>query len=99
MMLRARLAMQIAKRVIRRSYRSSRTIARLRRGEGTLTVRGSIFCVVRAPFKRPLCVYYSAALSRLLALLELEGEVRVHTCCGVGQEACVISMTIPALQK
>lgn len=99
MTLRARLAMQIAKRVIRRSYRSSRAITQLRRGEGTLTLRGSIFCGVREPFNRPLCVYYSAALSRLLTLLEVEAEVRVHTCCGTGQQACVISMTIPALQK
>lgn len=97
MTLRARVALQIAKRVIRRSYRSSRAITRLRRGEGTLTVRGSIFCVVREPFNRPLCVYYSAALSRLLTLLEVEGEVRVHTCCGTGQQACVILMKIPSM--
>ena len=31
--IRARMALQIAKRVIRRSYRSSRAVARLRRGE------------------------------------------------------------------
>lgn len=95
MTLRARLAMQIAKRVIRRSYRISRGVARLRRGEGTLTLRSSVFCVVREPFARPLCVYYAAALSRLLRLLEIDGSVRVDTCRGAGQPACVISMSIP----
>ena len=61
-MLRARMAMQLAKKVVRRSYAGSRAVAKLRRGQGTFVLRSSIFCTVREPFEWPLCVFYSAAL-------------------------------------
>ena len=77
-MMRARMAMQLAKKVVRRSYDGSRAVAKLRRGQGTLTLRSSIFCTVREPFDWPLCVFYSAALSHLFALVGVSGEVRVH---------------------
>ena len=86
-MMRARMAMQLAKKVVRRSYDGSRAVAKLRRGQGTFTLRSSIFCTVREPFDWPLCVFYSAALSHLFALVGVSGEVRVHTCQGVGDAA------------
>ena len=98
-MLRARAAMRLAKKVVKRSYGGSRAISRLRRGEGTLTLRGSVFCTVREPFDWPLCVFYSAALAHLLHLVNVEGTVRVHTCLGIGDTACVISVSVPRDQK
>lgn len=96
--MRARMAISLAKKVVRRSFHGSRAVSRLRRGEGTLTLRSSIFCVVREPFEWPLCVFYSAALSKLLALVEVDGSARVGSCQGVGDPACVIAVSIPPNQ-
>jgi hypothetical protein len=97
--LRTRLAMGLAQRVVHRSYGGSRARVKLRRGEGKLTLRSSIFCTVREPFDWPLCVYYSAALSHLLTLVNVEGTVRVGSCQGVGDRACVIAVTVPQNHK
>ena len=98
-MLRARVAMQLARKVVRRSYGGSRAVAKLRRGRGTLMLRNSIFCAVREPFDWPLCVFYSAALSHLFALVGVGGEVRVHACQGVGDANCIIAVHVPPEQK
>ena len=97
--LRARVAMQLAKKVVRKSYHGSRAVSKLRRGQGTLTLRNSVFCTVREPFDWPLCVFYSAALSHLLALVGINGEVRVHNCQGVGDQSCIIAMNVAPEQK
>ena len=97
--LRARMALQLAKRVVRGSYSGSRAVTRLRKGQGSLALRSSIFCTVREPFEWPLCVFYSAALSHLLALVGISGEVRVHSCQGVGDAGCVIAVTVPGEQR
>lgn len=97
-MMRARVAMQLAKKVVHRSYHGSRAVTKLRRGQGTFVLRSSIFCSVREPFDWPLCVFYSAALSHLLALVGVSGEVRVDACQGVGDNACVIAVNVPSEQ-
>jgi hypothetical protein len=96
--LRARMAMQITKRVIWRTYEGARAVLKLRRGEGTITLQSSIFCSVREPCAHPLCGFYAAALTRLLALVAVTGKVDVQSCQGAGQEACVIAVSIPADQ-
>ena len=93
--IRARAAMQLAKRVVHRSYLGSRAVSKMRRGEGTLTLKNSVFCAVREPFAWPLCVFYSAALSRLLTLVDLRGDVRVRACQGAGDGACVMAVHVP----
>lgn len=98
-MMRARVAMHLARTVVRRSYGGSRAVARLRRGQGTLTLRSSIFCAVREPFDAPLCLFYSAALSHLFALVGVSGEVRVHQCLGIGDTACIIAVDVPTEQN
>ena len=97
--LRARMAMRLGKKVVIRSYHGSRAVAKLRRGQGTLTLRNSVFCIVREPFDWPLCVFYSAALAHLFALVDITGEVRVDSCQGAGDRTCVIAVTLPADQK
>jgi hypothetical protein len=92
--LRARMALQITKRVIRHSYLDSRAVSRLRKGKGTITMRSSVFCTVREPSARPLCVYYAAALTRALALVSVSGKVYVDSCRGAGGPACVIALNV-----
>jgi hypothetical protein len=98
-MMRARMAMRLATTVVHRSYDGSRAVAKLRRGQGTFSVRSSIFCTVREPFDWPLCVFYSAALAHLFALVGVTGEVRVHSCLGVGDAGCVIAVNVPPDQN
>jgi hypothetical protein len=98
-MMRARMAMFLAKKVVRRSYTGSKAVSKLRRGQGTFLLRSSIFCTVREPFDWPLCVFYSAALSHLLALVGVSGEVRVEECQGIGDRACVIAVNVLTDQK
>jgi hypothetical protein len=94
MTLRARLAIRITKRVIRRSYEGSRAVSKLRDGRGTITMRSSVFCSVREPCERPLCGYYASALARALSLMAVDAKVRVHSCRGAGDPACVIALSV-----
>jgi bacteriochlorophyll 4-vinyl reductase len=96
--LRARMAMQLAKRVVRRSDQGSHAVSKLWKGQGTITLRRSVFCAVREPVARPLCGYYAAALSKLLTLVSVDASVHVQTCQGVGAGACVIAVSIPPTQ-
>ena len=92
--LRARMTLQIAKRLVRRSYRGSSAIVRLRNGQGTVDIRWSIFCGVRAPCDHPLCGYNAAAVTRLLALFGVDGEAHVSTCRWAGDPACLLSLSV-----
>jgi hypothetical protein len=97
--LRVRMAMQLTKRVVRRCCPGARAVSKMRKGQGTITMRSSVFCSVRTPQARPLCGYYAAALSKLLALVSIEGHAHVQTCKGAGDAACVIAFAIPPNQK
>ena len=92
--LRVRAALQLTKRVIRRSYLGSTASAKLRKGQGTITLRSSVFCAVREPFSRPLCGYYAAALERSLLLASVKARVAVQSCKGAGAGACVIALSV-----
>jgi hypothetical protein len=92
--LRAHVAMHLARKVVQHSYHGSHAVSRLRCGEGTLTLRRSIFCVVREPFEWPLCGFYSAALSKLLTFMNVNGSAKIGSCQGVGDAACVIAVRI-----
>jgi hypothetical protein len=92
--LRARMTLLIGKRLVRRSYRGSRAIVHLRKGQGRMDIRGSIFCGVREPVDHPLCSYYAAAVTRLMALFGVDGEARVDTCRGAGDSACLLSVAV-----
>jgi bacteriochlorophyll 4-vinyl reductase len=92
--LRARAAMQLTRRVVRRSFSGSRASLKMRKGQGTITMRSSVFCTVREPLPRPLCVYYAAALERALKLVSVDGKVAVRSCQGVGAPSCVIALSV-----
>ena len=69
--MRRRLLLRLARGLVRSSYRGSRVISRLRRGTASVDVRASVFCTVREPVPHPLCGFYAAAFTRLLALFNL----------------------------
>jgi predicted hydrocarbon binding protein len=79
---------------VRSSYQESRAVFRLRRGTASIDVRASIFCTVREPVLQPLCGFYAAAFTRLLALFNLGGRTEVVTCRGTGEPTCVMKVAL-----
>jgi bacteriochlorophyll 4-vinyl reductase len=94
MWLRSRLLLRLARRLVRSSYRGSRAIARLRNGTARVDLRASIFCTVREPVPSPLCGFYAAAFTRLLALFSVEARTEVVACRGTGEATCLLEVAI-----
>jgi bacteriochlorophyll 4-vinyl reductase len=92
--LRSRLLVQLARQLVRDTYHGSRAIARVRRGTASVDVRASIFCTVREPVTHPLCGFYAAAFTKLLALFDVEGHTDVVTCRGTGEATCLLRVAL-----
>ncbi len=92
--LRSRAVLRIARRAIRSTYGSSRAAFRLRRGRGHLDVGGSVFCSVRDTSSEHLCGFNEALVSRLLALYDVPGLVRLDQCRAVGDPSCRLDLTV-----
>ena len=92
--MRTRLLLAMARRLVRNSYQGSRAIARLKKGTARIDVRASIFCTVREPVPHPLCGFYAAAFTRLMALFNLRARTEVVACRGTGEPTCVLKVAL-----
>lgn len=92
--LRHRMLMGLAKQLVRATYQGSRAITRVRRGTANVDVRASIFCTVREPVDHPLCGFYAAAFTKLLALFDVDGRTEVVACRGTGEATCVLKVAL-----
>ena len=92
--LRRRLLLRLASRLVHSSYNGSRVVSRLRRGTASVNVRASIFCTVREQVPRPLCGYYAAAFTRLLALFQMRARSEVVACRGTGGTTCMLTVAL-----
>jgi len=92
--LRSRILLRLARQLVRSSYRDSRAIARLRRGMARIDVRASVFCTVREPVSHPLCVFYAAAVTRLMELFNIAANTEVIACRGTGESTCILSVAL-----
>jgi len=92
--MRARLLLGLARRLVRASYTGSRAVSRLRRGTASIDVRASIFCTVREPVRHPLCGFYAAAFTRLLAMFNLRATAEVVACRGTGEPTCMLKVAL-----
>ncbi len=92
--LRSRILLRLARSLVRSSYKGSRAILRLRRGTARVDVRASIFCSVRERVPHPLCGFYAAAFTRLLALFDIGASTEVIACRGTGEATCVLSVAL-----
>jgi bacteriochlorophyll 4-vinyl reductase len=92
--LRQRLLLRLARNLVRTSYSRSRASARVRKGTARIDVRESIFCSVREPVNHPLCGFYAAAFTRLLALFDLSQRAEVVACRGTGEPSCVLTISL-----
>jgi bacteriochlorophyll 4-vinyl reductase len=90
--LRTRMLMRLAGQLVRDTYQGSRAVARLRRGTASIDVRASVFCSVREPVRAPLCGFYAAAFTRLLALFDVAANTEVIACRGTGETTCVLKV-------
>jgi len=97
--LRGRLMLRLARGLVRNSYQGSRVISRLRRGTARVDVRASIFCTVREPAPHPLCGFYAAAFTRLLALFDLPAQTEVVACRGTGKPTCILQIALATAQR
>ncbi|HZP47529.1 MAG TPA: hypothetical protein VFB07_03270 [Vicinamibacterales bacterium] len=92
--LRSRLLMGLAKELVRETYQGSRAIARVRGATARVDVRASVFCTVREPVAHPLCGFYAAAFTKLLAMFGLGAQTQVVTCRGTGSATCVLQVAL-----
>ncbi len=92
--IRLPLALRLGRELTRQTYRSSRPVARLRGGQGTVEIRGSIFCEVRDHTAEPMCDFYAAAYRRLLALFSLDAAVEVAQCRATGAPYCALVLQV-----
>ncbi len=92
--LRARVVLAQARRLLRGTYVGTKATVRVRKGHATVDVRGSLFCTIRDASAEPLCGFYAAAVSRLLELNTVPGEVRIGRCRAVGGQSCVLDVAL-----
>ncbi len=93
--LRARAALHIARLMVRSTYPGSRAIVRLRRGVGSVDLRGSLFCEVRQVPSAPLCGFYAAAIGRVLELFAVPSTITVSECrAGGARRGCLLSVIV-----
>jgi bacteriochlorophyll 4-vinyl reductase len=92
--LRRRVLLRMARNLVRSSYQGSRAISHLHRGTASVDVRASIFCTVREPARAPLCGFYAAAFTRLLALFDVGAHTEVVACRGTGELSCVLKVAL-----
>ncbi len=92
MWLRKRILLRLARRLVRSSYKGSRAISRLRRGIARVDVRASVFCTVRERVPHPLCGFYAAAFTRLMALFGVGARTDVVACRATGESTWVLNL-------
>jgi predicted hydrocarbon binding protein len=92
--LRGRILLGMARRLVRSCYRGSRAIGRFRHGTASIDVRASIFCSVREPVPQPLCGFYAAAITRLMALFDIAARADVIACRGTGESSCLFKVAL-----
>jgi len=92
--LRKRMLLRLSRQLVRETYQGSRAIARLRRGTASIDVRASVFCSVREPVALPLCGFYAAAFTRLMALFDIGAHAEVVACRGTGEPSCLVKVAL-----
>jgi predicted hydrocarbon binding protein len=94
MWLRRRMLLRLSKRLVQSSYRGSRAISQLRAGTARVELRASVFCTVREKVPHPLCGFYAAAFTRLLALFDIGASTEVIGCRATGEPTCLLSVSL-----
>lgn len=89
---RRRMLLRKASAVVRMSYAANDAIWRVRRSTARVELRRSVFCDVREPVGRSLCVFYAAVFERTMTLFGQAATVSVESCRGAGEPECVLAV-------
>lgn len=95
---RRRVALGVMRDLVAHAYTGSRSKVRMRRGVGALEIKSSIFCSVpivqgiREKPDHPLCDFYAAAVTRVLACLDVHAHASVIGCQATGDPACHVQV-------
>lgn len=92
--VRLRLAMRVARSLIRDTYGGSQARVTWRQGRGLVRIEGSVFCGVRERAVDPLCGFYEAAIRRLLRQLDLDVDVGTSECRATGSTRCALTVAV-----
>jgi hypothetical protein len=92
--MRSRVVLRMARRTIRGTYGGSRAVSRVKKGQGTVEVQGSLFCNIRDSSSEQLCGFYAAIVSRFFELYSVPGMVRLDHCRAIGDPSCLIDITL-----
>ena len=92
---RIRPALQVARDLVSATYPGSRVIVRVKRGEASVDLRGSLFCEVREPSASPLCGFYRAAVIEVLQAFEIPATAEVTECRASGaRRGCSMAVAL-----
>ena len=96
--LRSRMLLRLARRLVRSSYKGGRAMSRLRHGTARVDVLASVFCTVRERVPYPLCGFYAAAFTRLLALFDISARTEIVACRATGETTCTLNIAFAGAQ-
>jgi hypothetical protein len=92
---RLRASMRVVRGLVRSTYPGSRAIVKVKRGNATVDLRGSLFCEVRETSVLPLCGFYAAATARVLQLCAIAADARVAECRAAGgRKGCMMLVEV-----
>lgn len=92
---RLRASLRVVRGLVRSTYPGSRAIVKVKRGNATVDLRGSLFCEVRETTMLPLCGFYAAATARVLQLCAIAAEARVAECRAAGgRKGCMMVVEV-----
>jgi hypothetical protein len=93
--LRARAGLRTTRALVRATYPGSRAIVKMKRGEASIDLRGSLFCEVREARIAPLCGFYASATRRVMQLFAIDADARVSECRAAGgRKGCLLSVVV-----
>ena len=93
--LRARATLREARKLVRSTYPGTRLITKIKKGNASLDLRGSLFCEVRELSTHPLCGFYAAAFERLMELFALKADAQVVECRAAGvRRGCTLTLSV-----
>jgi len=92
--VRTRLALRAARKIAQSVLASSEPSARVRRGQATLRLKTSVFCLTRETQPRPLCDFYAALAVATLASFQVTSTARIESCRAMAGPACVVALDI-----
>jgi len=97
--IRARLAMRIARQMVRNTYGGATAVVHWKKDQAAVDLQGSVFCQVRNRVPNPLCEFYASALRRLMYLLNVEVDVGTERCRATGAAQCLMTIFVRAAPR